>query len=302
MDIGMIGLGRMGANMAARLVAHGHRVVGHDRAADARAAAEADGIEPAASLEALAAALAPTRAVWMMVPAGAAVDATIDALVPILSPGDLLIDGGNSAYGDSMRRAGALAALGLGYVDAGVSGGVWGRDGGYSLMLGGAPDVVGRLTPIAQALAPAPDRGWGHVGPSGAGHFVKMIHNGIEYGLMQAYAEGFAIMKAKEPMQLDLAQIAGIWQHGSVVRSWLLDLSARALAKDADLGDIAPWVDDSGFGRGTVKEAIDLDVAAPVITHALIARLESRDRESFGYRMLAALRAEFGGHAVRKDT
>jgi 6-phosphogluconate dehydrogenase len=302
MDIGMIGLGRMGANMAARLVEHGHRVVGHDRSAEAIARAGQDRIEPADTLEAMVAALPSPRAIWMMVPAGAPVDATIDALVPMLSPGDLIVDGGNSWYRDTVRRAAALEALGLGYVDAGVSGGIWGRAEGYSLMLGGPEAAVSTLTPIAEALAPAPDRGWGRVGPSGAGHFVKMVHNGIEYGLMQAFAEGFAIMKAKEPMQLDLAQIAGIWQHGSVVRSWLLDLSARALAKDADLGGIAPWVDDSGEGRWTVQEALDLNMPAPVITHALIARLESRDRESFGYRMLAALRAEFGGHAIRKDT
>jgi len=302
MQIGVIGLGRMGANMAARLTQHGHRVVGHDRDQAALARAQADGIEPAASIEALVAALAAPRAVWLMVPAGAPVDSTIEALSPLLSRGDLIVDGGNSWYRDSIRRAGALAGKGIAFVDAGVSGGIWGRTEGYALMLGGEPDAVSRLTPIAEALAPARDRGWGHVGPSGAGHFVKMIHNGVEYGLMQAYAEGFAIMKAKEAMHLDLAQVASIWQHGSVVRSWLLDLTARALAKDATLDGIAPWVDDSGEGRWTVQEAIDLDMAAPVITQSLLARLESRDRESFAYRMLAALRAEFGGHAIRKET
>ena len=302
MHIGMIGLGRMGANMAARLVERGHQVSGFDRSADAVARAQADGITPAASLEALVASLPGPRAVWMMVPAGAPVDATIEALVPLLAAGDLIIDGGNSWYRDSIRRASHLAERGIGYVDAGVSGGIWGRAEGYSLMLGGEKEYVDRLTPIAEALAPAADRGWGHVGPSGAGHFVKMVHNGIEYGLMQAFAEGFAIMKAKEPLQLDLAQIAGIWQHGSVVRSWLLDLTARALQKDAALDAIAPWVDDSGEGRWTVQEAIDLNMPAPVITHALIARLESRDEHSFTYRMLAALRNEFGGHAIRKDT
>ena len=301
MDLGIIGLGRMGANMAARLVERGHRVVGHDRSAHALTRAREEGIEPAASLEALAAALPSPRAMWMMVPAGAPVDATIDALAPLLARGDLIIDGGNSWYRDSMRRAEALQSKGIHYVDAGVSGGIWGRTEGYALMMGGDAGAVSRLTPIAEALAPGTDRGWGHVGPSGAGHFVKMVHNGIEYGLMQAYAEGFAIMKAKAPLELDLAQVASIWQHGSVVRSWLLDLTARALDKDQTLGAIAPWVDDSGEGRWTVQEAVDLNVAAPVITHSLIARLESRDRESFGYRMLAALRAEFGGHAVRKD-
>ena len=302
MHLGMIGLGRMGANMAARMVEHGHRVAGYDRGAEALAKAAKDGIEAAASLDALVATLERPRTIWMMVPAGAPVDATIDGLAALLQPGDLIVDGGNSWYRDSIRRHAALAERGIGFVDAGVSGGVWGRTEGYALMLGGDAEFVERLTPIAQALAPAADRGWGHVGPAGAGHFVKMVHNGIEYGLMQAYAEGFAILKAKETLHLDLAQVAGIWQHGSVVRSWLLDLTARALSKDAALQSIAPWVDDSGEGRWTVQEAIDLNTPAPVITHSLIARLESRDEQSYAYRLLAALRAEFGGHAIRKDT
>jgi 6-phosphogluconate dehydrogenase len=301
MHLGMIGLGRMGANMAARLVERGHRVTGFDRGAEALAKAAADGIEPAGSLEALVAALEAPRTVWMMVPAGAAVDETTDALTRLLSPGDLIVDGGNSWYRDSIRRGTALAGARLGFVDAGVSGGIWGRTEGYALMLGGDAAFVGRLTPIAQALAPAGDRGWGHVGPAGAGHFVKMVHNGIEYGLMQAYAEGFAILRAKEALQLDLAQIAELWRHGSVVRSWLLDLTARALAHDEHLSSIAPLVDDSGEGRWTVQEAIDLNTPAPVITQSLIARLESRDEHSYAYRLLAALRAEFGGHATRKD-
>ena len=300
MDIGMIGLGRMGANMAARLVERGHRVVGHDRSEEAMAAARANGIETAATLDALAAALPAPRAVWMMVPAGGPVDDTIERLAPFLVKGDLVIDGGNSWYRDSVRRAEALDARGFAFVDAGVSGGIWGRTEGYAIMAGGTPDAIARLTPALQALAPAADKGWGHVGPAGAGHFVKMVHNGIEYGLMQAYAEGFAIMEAKEPFGLDLAQVAGIWQHGSVVRSWLLDLAARALESDPALGAIAPWVDDSGEGRWTVQEAIDLNTPAPVITLSLLARLESRDREHFGYRMLAALRQQFGGHAIKK--
>jgi 6-phosphogluconate dehydrogenase len=300
MDIGMIGLGRMGANMAARLVERGHRVVGHDRSAEAIARAGQDRIEPADTLEAMVAALPSPRAIWMMVPAGAPVDATIDALVPMLSPGDLIVDGGNSWYRDTVRRAAALEALGLGYVDAGVSGGIWGRAEGYSIMAGGSKEAIAHLTPALEALAPAVDKGWGHVGPAGAGHFVKMVHNGIEYGMMQAYAEGFAIMEAKEPFGIDLAQVAGIWQHGSVVRSWLLDLAANALAEDATLTSIAPWVNDSGEGRWTVQEAIDLNTPAPVITHALIARLESRDESRFGYRLLAALRQQFGGHAIKK--
>jgi 6-phosphogluconate dehydrogenase len=301
MDIGMVGLGRMGANMSARLVAGGHRVVGHDRSSEALERAKADGIEPAASIAAMIAALRAPRAIWLMVPAGAPVDQTIEQVLPHLAAGDIIIDGGNSWYRDSVRRASALAAHGISFVDVGVSGGIWGRTEGYALMLGGAQDAVARLRPIAEALAPGVDRGWGHVGPSGAGHFVKMVHNGIEYGLMQAYAEGFAIMKAKEPFQIDLAQVAGIWQHGSVVRSWLLDLTVRALSEDRTLEAVAPWVDDSGEGRWTVQEAIDLNTPAPVITHALIARIESRDREGFAYRMLAALRGQFGGHAIRKD-
>ena len=300
MDIGMIGLGRMGANMAARLVERGHRVVGHDRSAEAMQAAGADGVESAASLDALIAALSAPRAVWMMVPAGAPVDQTIDALTPLLAPGDVVIDGGNSWYRDSVRRAEALEARGLRFVDAGVSGGIWGRAEGYSIMAGGSKEAIAQVTPALEALAPARDKGWGHVGPAGAGHFVKMVHNGIEYGMMQAYAEGFAIMQAKEPFGIDLAQVAGIWQHGSVVRSWLLDLAANALEQDATLETIAPWVNDSGEGRWTVQEAIDLNTPAPVITHALIARLESRDESRFGYRLLAALRQQFGGHAIKK--
>jgi len=300
MNIGMIGLGRMGANMAARLVERGHRVVGHDRSAEAMQAAGSDGVESAGSLEALVAALPAPRAVWMMVPAGAPVDQTIDALMPLLAAGDVVIDGGNSWYRDSVRRAEALETRGLRFVDAGVSGGIWGRAEGYSIMAGGSKAAIAHVTPAFEALAPAADKGWGHVGPAGAGHFVKMVHNGIEYGMMQAYAEGFAIMQAKEPFGLDLAQVAGIWQHGSVVRSWLLDLAAHALEEDATLETIAPWVNDSGEGRWTVQEAIDLNTPAPVITHALIARLESRDESRFGYRLLAALRQQFGGHAIKK--
>jgi 6-phosphogluconate dehydrogenase len=301
MQVGIVGLGRMGANMAARLVEHGHRVAGFDRSSDALSRAKGEGIDPAATLDALVAAVEAPRVIWLMVPAGAPVDTTIESLTPLLARGDLIVDGGNSWYRDSMRRAASLQQRGIAYVDAGVSGGVWGRKEGYALMLGGTEDAVERLRPIAEALAPATDRGWGHVGPSGAGHFVKMVHNGIEYGLMQAYAEGFAIMHAKTPLALDLRQVAEIWRHGSVVRSWLLDLTARALANDASLDAIAPWVDDSGEGRWTVQEAIDLNMPAPVITQSLIARLESRDENSFAYRMLAALRAEFGGHAVRKE-
>ena len=300
MEIGMIGLGRMGANMGARLTAHGHRVVGYDQSDEALQSAATDGIEPTTSIDALVRALATPRVLWMMVPAGEPVDVTIDALLPLLDATDILIDGGNSWYRDTLRRADTVEARDVRFVDVGVSGGIWGRTEGYALMVGGRDDAVARLRTIFEALAPAADKGWGHVGPSGAGHFVKMVHNGIEYGLMQAYAEGFALMKAKEPFHLDLAQIAGIWQHGSVVRSWLLDLTERALSEDGALDGVAPWVSDSGEGRWTVKEAIDLDVPAPVMTHALIARLESRDEKGFGYRLLAALRNQFGGHAIRK--
>ncbi|MGZ8456951.1 MAG: phosphogluconate dehydrogenase (NAD(+)-dependent, decarboxylating), partial [Gemmatirosa sp.] len=257
-------------------------------------------------LEALVSQLGPTpRVVWVMVPAGDPTEQTVAALGALLSAGDVVVDGGNSNYQDSVRRATTLRARGVGFVDAGTSGGVWGLAEGYSLMVGGDDAAVATLRPALETLAPAADRGWGHVGPAGAGHFAKMIHNGIEYGMMQAMAEGFAILRHKEtlgdaPHAFDLAQVAEIWRHGSVVRSWLLDLAARALQEDATLADIAPVVADSGEGRWTVAEAIALDVPAPVITHALIARLRSRDAEGYGDRMLAALRNQFGGHAVQK--
>jgi 6-phosphogluconate dehydrogenase len=240
-----------------------------------------------------------------MVPAGDPTEQTVAALGALLSAGDVVVDGGNSNYQDSIRRAQALRERGVRFVDAGTSGGIWGLAEGYSLMVGGDDDAIAALRPALLTLAPAPDLGWGHVGPAGAGHFTKMIHNGIEYGMMQAFAEGFAILRHKEafgetPHELDLAQIAEIWRHGSVVRSWLLDLAARALQGDQRLSDIAPVVADSGEGRWTVAEAIALDVPAPVITHALIARLRSRDAEGFGDRMLAALRNQFGGHAITK--
>jgi 6-phosphogluconate dehydrogenase len=301
MDLGMVGLGRMGANMTTRLLAGGHRVVVYDRSADALAAAARGGATAAQSLDALVRALPAPRAVWVMVPAGEPTEATVEALAALLDRGDTVIDGGNSNYKESMRRGEGLAARAIHFVDVGTSGGVWGLKEGYSLMVGGPDEAVARLRPILETLAPAPDRGWGHVGPSGAGHFVKMIHNGIEYGMMQAYAEGFAILRRKEELGLRLEQVAEIWRHGSVVRSWLLDLTARALAENPDMGGIAPWVADSGEGRWTVAEAIDLDVPAPVITHALIARLRSRDADSFADRLLAAMRNQFGGHAVKAD-
>jgi 6-phosphogluconate dehydrogenase len=301
MELGMIGLGRMGANMSERLVRGGHRVFGYDRDPAAIERVAAAGVAGATSLSDLVRAVAAPRAIWLMVPAGAPVDATIDALRPLLAPGDVLIDGGNSNYRDSMRRARALAEDGLALVDVGTSGGIWGLEEGYSLMVGGDAEPVRRLMPLFRTLAPTPDLGWGHVGPSGAGHFVKMIHNGIEYGMMQAYAEGFAIMEAKRELALDLHAIAEIWRHGSVVRSWLLDLVASALSKNPSLDGVQPFVADSGEGRWTVAEAVDLNVPAPVITLALQARLRSRVEESFADRLLAVLREEFGGHAVRRE-
>jgi 6-phosphogluconate dehydrogenase len=299
MDLGLIGLGRMGAGMAERLLDGGHRVVGFDLGEGAVAALAGSGGVGAGSPAELVAALPAPRAVWLMVPAGDPVDRTLDQLLELLAPGDLVVDGGNSNYRDTLRRAARLADAGCDYVDVGTSGGVWGRREGYSLMVGGAEPAVARRRPVLETLAPAPDRGWGRVGPVGAGHFVKMVHNGIEYGLMQAYAEGFSVMSAKRAFDLDLHQVAEIWRHGSVVRSWLLDLAARALADDPELAAVAPGVADSGEGRWTVAEAIELDVPAPVISLALIARLRSRDSESFADRLLAALRNQFGGHAVR---
>jgi 6-phosphogluconate dehydrogenase len=291
----------MGANMTERLVRGGHRVVGFDPKEEARKRVEDKGAESAVSLEALTAKLKPSRTLWMMVPAGAITDTTIDTLSPLLEAGDTLIDGGNSNYKDTLRRARALAQNEIHYIDSGTSGGVWGLDQGYSLMIGGDEAAVERMRPIFATLAPAHDRGWGRVGPVGSGHFTKMIHNGIEYGLMQAYAEGFSILQHKEEFGLDLHQIAEIWRYGSVVRSWLLDLTADALNKNPTLKGIAPSVEDSGEGRWTVNEAIDLNVAAPVIALSLLQRLRSRDTDSFSDKLLAAMRNEFGGHAIKKE-
>ena len=300
MNLGMIGLGRMGGNMATRLIRGGHSVVGFDPNADARKALEDDGGGSVGSLEALVAALPAPRALWMMVPAGKITDQTVEALAALLAPGDVVIDGGNSNYKDTLRRAEALAGKQVGYVDCGTSGGVWGLAEGYSLMVGGDKAVVERLRPLFETLAPATDRGWGHVGPVGSGHFTKMVHNGIEYGLMQAYAEGFSILQHKQEFGLDLHQVAEIWRHGSVVRSWLLDLTADALGKNPGMDGISPWVADSGEGRWTLQEAIDLDVPAPVIALSLISRLRSRDDDSYADKLLAAMRNEFGGHAIKK--
>ncbi|KFF48448.1 6-phosphogluconate dehydrogenase [Gammaproteobacteria bacterium MFB021] len=301
MELAMVGLGRMGANMAERLVRGGHRVVGSDPSAEARAKAADKGIEPAESLAAAVAALPSPRIVWLMVPAGDLVDQLLADLEPLLAADDVVIDGGNSLYKDSLRRAERASEKGLHFVDVGTSGGVWGLAEGYSMMVGGETAVVETLTPLFEALAPAPDKGWGHVGPAGSGHFTKMVHNGIEYGLMQAYAEGFAIMGKKAKFGVDLHQVAEIWRHGSVVRSWLLDLTADALDKNPSLEGIAPYVSDSGEGRWTVAEALELDVSAPVITLSLLERLRSREADSFGDKLLAAMRNEFGGHAIKSD-
>ncbi len=301
MDLGMIGLGRMGANMTERLVRGGHRVVGYDRSPDSVRGVATKGAAGATSLADLVEKLHAPRTVWMMVPAGAPVDSTIESLLSLLTPGDAIVDGGNSNYKDTQRRAADVERRGFHYVDCGTSGGIWGLAEGYSLMVGGAKDVVARLRPIFETLAPAPSAGWGHVGPSGAGHFVKMIHNGIEYGLMQAYAEGFAVMRQKKDLALDLHQIAELWRQGSVVRSWLLDLIARALAENPTLEGIAPFVSDSGEGRWTVAEAIDLEVPAPVITLSLLERFRSRDKDAYYDRLLAAMRQQFGGHAIQTE-
>ena len=302
MRLGMIGLGRMGSGISARLIEAGHQVVGFDPNESAREDLTAEGGVAVESLEQLVQRLEPPRAVWVMVPSGNPVKQTLESLSEQLMAGDVVVDGGNSNYELTMERGAALESLGLALVDVGTSGGVWGRREGYCLMVGGAAESVERLRPIFEALAAASDRGWAHVGPRGAGHFVKMVHNGIEYALMQAYAEGFAILGRKEALGLDLAQVAEVWRHGSVVRSWLLDLVVQALEGNPLLDGIESWVADSGEGRWAVKEAIDLDVPAPAMSLALIERLSSRDTDSFAHKMLAAMRQQFGGHAVRRKT
>jgi 6-phosphogluconate dehydrogenase len=302
MDLGMVGLGRMGANMAERLLRGGHRVVGYDPRPEAVEEHARRGGAAAHALEAVVAQLPPPRAVWLMVPSGPPVDTTIDTLLPRLAAEDVVIDGGNSYYKDSVRRARRAADRGVHYVDVGTSGGVWGLGEGYSMMAGGRPDVIERLAPIFRTLAPGPDRGWGRVGPHGAGHYVKMVHNAIEYGMMEAYAEGFELMQRKAEFALDLRQVAEIWRYGSVVRSWLLDLAAKALAENPGLDGIAAYVEDSGEGRWTVIDAIEQACAIPVITLALENRFRSRESQPFADRMLAALRQQFGGHAVKRTT
>ena len=299
MELGIIGLGRMGGNMAQRLLSGGHRIVTYDPRREAIEAMEQLGGVGAESLAELVGTLSAPRAVWVMVPAGDATETTINALADLLSPGDTVIDGGNSNYKDSVRRAATLKETGLTFLDAGTSGGIWGLKEGYSLMIGGDGDAFARLEPVFKTLAPGDDKGYGYVGPAGSGHFVKMVHNGIEYGMMQAYAEGFELLQAKEDFGLDLPQISEIWRYGSVVRSWLLDLIAAALEEDSDLSGLAAYVDDSGEGRWTVEASIELAVPTPVISSALQARFRSRQDGPFGAKLLAAMRNQFGGHAVR---
>ena len=302
MDIGLAGLGRMGGNMARRLARGGVRVVGFDPDDGTRAALAAEGVIAAAgSLADAVAMLAPPRIVWLMVPAGAPTEQALQALMPVLAGGDVVVDGGNANYKDSQRRAALLADAGLEFVDCGVSGGVWGLANGYTLMYGASAEAAARVLPIMRLLAPAPDRGHLHCGPVGAGHFVKMIHNGIEYGMMQSFAEGFALMENKRELGLDVAAIAETWRHGSVVRSWLLDLIAEFLGQDATLADIAPVVADSGEGRWTVEEAVAQGLPAPVLALALMARFESQGRADYAGRLLAMMRKSFGGHAVVKS-
>lgn len=301
MKLAMVGLGRMGGNMARRLLRGGHQVVGFNRTKEVTEEIQKqDGLIPAYSLKEVIQKLEGPRIVWLMLPAGQVTQDALNELEGLLSQGDIVVEGGNSNFRESMTRGEKLAKKGIHLLDAGVSGGVWGLDNGYAIMAGGDEKVAKTLEPIFKSLAPAVDKGWGRVGPSGAGHFTKMVHNGIEYGLMEAFAEGFEIMKAREDFALDLHQVAQVWQHGSVVRSWLLDLAVLALEQDPKLDKIAGYVEDSGEGRWTVMEAINESVPAPIITLALFQRFASRQDESFAAKMLAALRQQFGGHAVKK--
>jgi 6-phosphogluconate dehydrogenase len=303
MELGIVGLGKMGSNMARRLARGDHRIVGFNRTPEVtnQLAEEEQNFVPAMELAQVVDQLKSPRAIWVMVPAGDPTEQVFKDLLDMLQPEDIIIDGGNSNYKDTMRRAEVASEYDLLFVDVGTSGGIWGLAEGYSMMIGGDEKAVERLRPILETLAPAKDKGWGHVGPSGSGHFVKMVHNGIEYGMMQAYAEGFEILKSKEEFGLDLHQVAEIWRFGSVIRSWLLDLTANALEEDQDLSAIKGWVADSGEGRWTVFEAIDQDVPAPVITLALMMRFVSRQDESYAAKVLAAMRNQFGGHAVKKS-
>jgi len=301
MKLGMIGLGRMGANMARRLARGGVEVAAFDASADARTAVSAEArVATLGNLEAFVAALAQPRVVWIMLPSGEITEQTITAVAGMLAPGDVIVDGGNANYRDSVRRAAMLGARNLHFVDAGVSGGVWGLANGYAIMFGGTPEAARIVEPFIKVLAPATDAGWLHCGPAGSGHFVKMVHNGIEYGMMQALAEGLSLMQAKREFDLDLGGIAEMWRHGSVVRSWLLDLTAEFLKDGASFDQVKPFVADSGEGRWTALEAIELGVPAPVMTLSLMARFASQGRDDFASKLLALMRAGFGGHAVER--
>jgi 6-phosphogluconate dehydrogenase len=302
MELGMVGLGKMGANMTVRLVQGGHRVVGFARAKPVVDAVVSQGAVGASSLQNLVDQLKPPRIVWLMIPSGAPVDQTLEQLHPLLAPGDLVVDGGNSYYRDTLRRSALVTGWGFRFVDVGTSGGIWGLKEGYSMMVGGEDADVERIRPILETLAPGPKLGWGHMGPVGSGHFVKMVHNGIEYGMMQAYAEGFAVLQGKTDFNLDLHQVAEVWRYGSVIRSWLLELTEDALAENPTLAGIEPWVADSGEGRWTVTEAMELNIPAPVITLALQARLRSRETDPFTERLLAMMRNKFGGHDVKRES
>jgi 6-phosphogluconate dehydrogenase len=299
MRLAMIGLGRMGGNMSERLMKGGHEVVVFDRKPDTRQRYVSLGATEATTLSDVTAKLKSPRIVWIMVPAGKPVDETIASLLPGLSKGDVIIDGGNSNFHDTIRRAAELQTKGIHLIDSGTSGGIWGLANGYCLMIGASPEAFKLCEPIFKTLAPTD--GYGHMGPPGAGHYVKMVHNGIEYGMLQAYAEGYEILHASRDFKLDLHKIAAVWNHGSVVRSWLNELAERAFEKDIELSALRGYVEDSGEGRWTVQEAIDLDVPAPVITLSLLTRLRSRQTDSFSAKVIAALRNEFGGHAVKKS-
>ena len=301
MEIGLVGLGRMGANMARRLINDGHRVVSYDLDAEAVAASGQFGAEGAASLPDLVSLLSTPRAVWLMLPHGPVTEDTIASVAPLLSPGDAILDGGNANYKDSIRRANQLSETGIDFIDVGTSGGIWGLTNGFCLMVGGPDCAVRRLEPAFRTLAPSDTTGYSHVGPSGAGHYVKMVHNAVEYALMEAYAEGFELLSAKDEFDLDLAAIAETWRHGAVVRSWLLDLAATALKEDPRLESLQAFVEDSGEGRWTVQESVDLAVPIPAITAALQQRFRSRQEGPLGAKLLAALRQQFGGHAVRRS-
>ncbi len=301
MKIAMVGLGKMGANMTTRLIKNGQQVVVYDLNKDAIKKAESGGAIAAYSLQELVDNLEAPKAVWVMLPSGKPTEITINNLAELLDQDDIILDGGNSYYKDTVRRAQVLAEKGINYLDVGTSGGVWGLKEGYSMMIGGKAEAVKHLNPIFKTLAPGAEKGWGHVGPSGSGHFVKMVHNGIEYGMMQAYAEGFDLMHKKEEFALDMQQIANIWQDGSVVRSWLLDLTANALSENPEFDGIASWVPDSGEGRWTVMEAIETATPIPVISMALQSRFSSRDENAYSHKLLSALRNQFGGHAIKKD-